>query len=72
MSDEARDEARDEASRRKPGRGRPFLYPDDPMHQVSVWLPQSILDRYCAVALTQDVPLQRLLRTTLMRHLPTQ
>jgi hypothetical protein len=63
MSEASRD------ARRKLGRGRPFLYPDDPMHQVSVWLPQSILDRYCAIATTQQVPLQRLLRTTLMRAL---
>jgi hypothetical protein len=53
-------------------RGRPFLYPQDPMAQVTVRLPQSIFDRYCRLAHKHDVPLLRLLRTTLMRHLPSQ
>ena len=52
-------------------RGRSTIYPGDPMHQVSVWIPQSFYAKAVAIARQRDVSVQRVLRMTLMRHLPT-
>jgi hypothetical protein len=51
--------------------GRPVTYPGDPMHQITVWIPQSFYAKAVRVARERNVSVQRVLRMTLMRHLPT-
>lgn len=51
--------------------GRPVIYPGDPMHQITVWIPQSFYAKAVRVARERNVSVQRVLRMTLMRHLPT-
>jgi hypothetical protein len=50
--------------------GRPVTYPGDPMQSVTVWLPQSFYAKAIDVARQRKVSVQRVLRITLMRHLP--
>lgn len=52
-------------------KGRPVIYPGDPMHQVTIWMPQSFYAKAVRVARLRDVSVQRVLRMTLMRHLPS-
>jgi len=54
----------------KPKMGRPVLYPDDPLHPVTIWVPQSVYARAVSIARQCDVSASRVLRMTLMRHLP--
>lgn len=50
--------------------GRPVIYPGDPLHAVTVLLPQSFYAKAVRLARQREVSVQRVLRTTLMRHLP--
>jgi cytidylate kinase len=41
------------------------------MHQITIWMPQSFYAKVVRIARQRDVSVQRVLRMTLMRHLPT-